>query len=171
MTWTLRLAKSLDEQMHADLHRPHTFAAERVGVLYTRTSLASGTTLILAAEYRPLDDGDYVDDPTVGAHIGSSGIRKIMQAILDEGYGALHVHSHGGLGRPRFSGVDLRELPGLIRSFRAVNRDMPHGALLLSADQCNALVWLPGEAGPSLGGSITIVGFPTVIAETGGLYA
>jgi hypothetical protein len=171
VTWCLRMTGALCDRIRADLARPHPFAAERVGVLFVRPGAAEGAALLLAGDYVPVADEDYVDNPAVGATIGSRAIRRIMQGVLDRGCGAVHVHTHGGRGKPRFSRVDHRDLPGLVRSFRAVGPTLPHGALVFSDDNCECLVWLPGGAAPAPGGRVSIVGFPTRFFDQGALYA
>ena len=69
-------------------------------------------------------------------------MRKALQLAYTPRSALLHIHTHGGWGRPSFSGVDLRSgnayVPGF---FHAVSR-MPHGMLVLSDDSASGLVWL-----------------------------
>lgn len=135
--------------IHSDLHRPHAFAGERVGFLtagVAQTGLDEIT--LLARAYQPVADEDYVPDPSVGVKIGGDAMRKALQFAYSPRSALLHIHSHGGRGRPEFSGVDIRSggefVPGF---FHAISR-MPHGMLVLSNDSATGLVWLgPKESG------------------------
>lgn len=172
MTWTIRIMRSMLGQVREDLARPHPFAAERVGFLLFRVGNQAGTErLLLPERYIAIPDEQYEDDPLVGARIGSGAIRNVMQAVLSTGMGALHVHGHGHRGSPRFSRVDLANYPALIAAFRNVAPTVPHGALLLSEDSSNALVWLPRVERPVAGGRIVVVGRPMGFFEGGAIYA
>lgn len=167
MSATLRLPCQLYEKMIADLVRPHPFAHERVGIVYTRLSDAgAGHMLVFPVDYAPVPDGDYIHSASraVGAEISAVAIRRTMQHILDSGEGAFHVHLHAHQGRPRFSPVDERSLPGLVRSFGHAGPQAAHGALLFSEDAAIALVQLPYQADPAAA-RISIVGFPLRIYE------
>ena len=54
-----------------------------------------------------LADEDYEIDRTVGAKIGSAAMRKAVQSAYRPAATLLHVHTHGGHGKPGFSAVDL----------------------------------------------------------------
>ena len=171
MSWCLRISKALIEQIRSDLKRPHSHAAERVGVVFAQMGNVQGKELLLLpTRYEPVLDQEYIEDRFVGARIGSAPIRRAMQTILSEGLGAFHVHTHEHRGRPRFSRVDLQHLPPLVQSFRSVGPRLAHGALLLSDDQCACLVWLPGKSESSADGRIAVVGRPMQFYEAGALY-
>jgi hypothetical protein len=74
----------------------------------------------------------------------------------------LHVHAHGGRGRPEFSGIDLRSgaefVPGF---FHAIPR-MPHGMIVLSNDSATAKVWLDECDHGTYVSGFTAVGAPLV---------
>ena len=161
MTWTLRLPAVLLERVRRDLARPHAFAQERIGFVLGRSAGGlHGSTILLGSDYIPIPDPEYVDDPTVGARIGSAAIRRGMQAVLDGGVSCLHTHMHYGRGVPQFSRVDGRELPPVVRGFMNVRHDVPHGALLLSEDSLICALWLPGSERPTPGGKVVVVGRP-----------
>src|SRR5437868_7002801 len=109
----LRLAAPFYEQVRADLARPHPFAAERVGFLFTRMGTGSpGTTLLFPVVYLALPDEQYVEenDPEVGAAITGGAIRGAMLQVLQTGMGAFHVHVHAyHRGQPRISPADCRD--------------------------------------------------------------
>jgi hypothetical protein len=143
MNIVFKVPRTLLEDVRADLRRPHAFAAERVGFLSAGMALAGGgTVLILARSYRPLDDEDYLADPTVGAMMGPNAIRKAMQWAITDRVGIFHTHSHGGAGLPGFSDIDLREQAKFMPSFLNAASQYIHGALVLSQDSARGQVWL-----------------------------
>src|SRR3546814_14362543 len=71
--------------------------------------MGDGSLLLLAQDYHPVEDADYIDCPSVGAMMGSKAIRKALQRSYQSRTAALHVHMHEHLGRPGFSGTDIRE--------------------------------------------------------------
>jgi len=166
MSWCLRIPEALLRAIRADLSRPHAFAAERVG--FVEAALGNKDAeekLILASAYVPVPDAEYIDDPTVGARIGGALIRRAVERALTGRTSVFHIHAHEHGGRPRFSGIDLTEIPPIVRSLRVVGRTQPHGALLLSRDAAAAMVWLPGSDAPNISGRITIVGRPMRFLE------
>ncbi|MBB1090449.1 hypothetical protein HUU61_04030 [Rhodopseudomonas palustris] len=140
----LKITDQLLSTARSDLDRPHRFAHERVGFFTAKATIADGILIILAADYQPVADEDYERDPNpnVGARIGSNAMRKALQFAYRSRASLLHVHSHGRLGQPQFSRVDLISgaefVPGF---FHAIPR-MPHGMMVLSNDSANAMIWL-----------------------------
>lgn len=173
MSWTIRIAAPMLDDIRADLLRPHSHAGERVGFVYARIGNQSGTEIqILPLRYSPVADAHYLIDPTVGAKIGSDAIRSAMQVALSDGLSVFHVHLHPHRGRPRFSSIDLEDYPHLVGGFRNVAPALPHGALLLSLDSAEGLVWLPKVPQPAVAGRIVIVGRPMkFIRDSGPHYA
>jgi hypothetical protein len=173
MTWTFRIASQMIDEVRRDLARPHAHAAERIGFVYARTGNEGGPELqILPHKYAPVADADYIEDEEVGAKINSNAIRTAMQVSLSEQLGVFHVHMHHKKGRPRYSPVDLETYPGLIKGFQNISSKLAHGALLLSPDSLECLVWLPRSKQPSQGGRIVVVGRPmNFLGGSGGLYA
>jgi ThiF family len=158
---TLRFSRSLIDRIRDDLARPHPIAYERIGFVTCRLGRGrDGELLVLARDYLPVDDAHYLLDKSVGAKINSAAIRAAMQHALDTGDGLFHVHGHGGRGIPSLSPTDRSELPRLVQSLRVVGDAAPHGALLLSGDQCTAWIWLPGACDPIVPERITVVGYP-----------
>lgn len=157
----IKITNSMLAQMRRDLHRPHAFAYERVGFLTAGVATAGdGQLLLLARAYQAVADDDYVPDRTVGVAIGSDAMRKAAQFAYQPRSALLHVHSHGGVGRPEFSGVDLRSgaefVPGF---FHSVPR-MPHGMLVLSNDSASGMLWLSPEGGGTYVAEFIGVGAP-----------
>ncbi len=162
----LKLTRTLYSATMADLLTPHAFAAERIGFILTRRGTLSGQDLILAAtRYIRIADHNYVDDPAVGARIGSAAIRDVMQQAMDSQEGVLHVHVHEHHGAPAFSGTDLRELGKLIPSFQHVVPNSFHGALVFSEDDAHVRLLVPAGLWISRGITISIVGWPLTYYE------
>jgi len=113
MTMLFRAGAELFAAVRQDLHRPHPFAAERVGFLACRAArLAGNGLIILATTYEPVADEDYLEDHTVGAMMGPAAIRKAMQRAYNSALGDIsifHVHMHECSGHPGFSRTDLTE--------------------------------------------------------------
>jgi hypothetical protein len=143
-----RAPSVLLQRIRADLHRPHPFAAERVGFLSCRTAAAENDLLIIAADYYPVADGDYIDDLSVGAMMGPAAIRKALQVSLTHGSGMFHIHMHEHRGIPRFSATDLRENCKFVPDFFNVSPRVPHGAVVLSYDAMAGLCWLERQSRP-----------------------
>ncbi len=145
MMTLFRIRSDLLQEARSDLHRPHPFAAERVGFFLCRAGRLSGDDLIiLAASYHAVEDGDYLDDPRVGAMMGSSAIRKAMQHAYNGGaqdIGLFHVHMHDHRGLPGFSRVDVTESMKFVPDFFNAVPAMPHGAVVLSHDRAVGLCW------------------------------
>lgn len=164
MSWAVRIPRALMQGIRADLARPHAFAAERVGFLFTKLgNRGVGIELLLAVRYEPVPDEKYIDDPRVGARYRPAVQRRLLESALGDGLGVLHVHEHAHLGRPHFSSVDLECVRGMLPSLRAVRSDQGHGALLLSRDSANAMCWMPASSGFSSDGRVVVVGRPTEI--------
>jgi hypothetical protein len=157
------MTRALYNNILADLSRRHPFAKERVGFLFARPGTAANNLdLVFPVDYVHIPDEQYIHTTStrIGAEISSAAIRLTMQRVMDTCEGAFHVHMHEHLGRPRFSQIDSRELPPLARSFQHASPASPHGALLLSKNDCVGLVWLPGQTGPTAADCVSIVGYP-----------
>jgi hypothetical protein len=161
MSIHFKLTRPLLERVKKDLDRPHEFAGERVGFLFTTSGVgANASRIVIATAYVAVVDRDYVDDPRVSARIGSAAIRSVMQRILDTKTGAFHVHLHSHKGKPSLSRTDQNELPRLIRCFRNLASNEVHGALILS-DDCGAGICLrPAEKDFDPFAQISVVGYP-----------
>jgi hypothetical protein len=161
MKVAFRLTRNLLGEVINDLRRPHQFAAERVGFLSCRVgSLKPSGWIILAHAFYPVSDDDYLDDPSVGAMMGSAAIRKAMQIALNNDVGIFHVHMHEHRGSPRFSGTDLRETAKFVPDFWHVRPHMIHGAIVISLDSIAGLCWHPQRAAPICISAFSVVGAP-----------
>ena len=157
----IKVPSAMLTTIRADLARPHQFAYERVGFLTAGAALFDGNgLLLLARDYRPVDDEDYVPDRSVGVKIGADAMRKALQAAYRPASTVLHIHTHGGLGRPHFSGVDRRSAADFIPSFFNPVPRMPHGIVVLSDDGANGLLWIDAHQAPVPITDIISVGGP-----------
>jgi hypothetical protein len=156
-----KISRKLLDEIRIDLSRPHSFAFERVGFITCRVGkLEEGGWVLLAANYNPVEDEDYVDDDSVGAMIGSAAIRKMMQRAYDEPYAVVHVHMHDHRGRSGPSITDAREMSKLIPNFWNVRRKFPHAAVILSRDSMSGTVWDPSTKAKFPIEDFTVVGTP-----------
>lgn len=155
-----KITSSLLSTIRIDLYRPHQFAYERVGFISAGLSTAGQDILVLAREYRPVGDSDYLPDPSVGAMMGPQAIRKALQWAMQDGVALLHVHSHGGRGIPGFSSVDVRESAKFVPDFFKVAPQCAHGAIVLSDNAVYGHLWLHGAGRPMAIARYTEVGAP-----------
>jgi hypothetical protein len=162
MKTRIKFTRHLLDRARTDLKRRHPFAHERVG-FFTAGAVACGdTVLLLTRSYTPVEDADYLYNPKVGATIGSDAMRKALQFAYRARSSLLHVHCHGGRGRPEFSGVDLDSGAEFVPGFFHAIPKMPHGMVVLSDDSATAKVWFgESESGEFVSG-FTSVGAPLV---------
>jgi proteasome lid subunit RPN8/RPN11 len=137
-----KIRSALLATIRIDLRRPHPFAHERVGFIAAGLAAAHDELLILAREYRPVRDDEYINDPRVGAMMSAEAIRRARQWAMDERVAIFHVHTHGGAGIPGFSGVDIRENAKFVPNFVSVAPHAVHGAIVLSGTAAFGQVWL-----------------------------
>jgi hypothetical protein len=147
MNIRFKITGDLLRGIRADLRRRHPFAHERVGFVAAGLAAAHDDLLILARDYRPLDDSEYLPDPSVGAMMSPEAIRAARQWAMDERAAIFHVHTHGGQGIPSFSSVDIRENAKFIPNFVSVAPHAVHGAIVLSDVAAFGQVWL-GRSSP-----------------------
>ena len=143
-----KITTALLTTIRADLRRPHPFAHERVGFISAGLSAVGDGLLVLAREYRPVADDEYLNDPTVGAMMGPDAIRNALQWALQDGVAMFHVHTHIGHGIPGFSGIDLRENAKFVPDFFKVAPQCAHGAIVLSDTAAHGLIWV-GRSPPN----------------------
>lgn len=122
--------------------RLHAFAEERVGFITVRAAQGAEGLVLIAENYYPVADEDYLNDPTVGAMMGQEALRKALELALLKGVGVFHVHMHGLTPRLWFSAIDLREQLKYVPDFFTVCPQMPHGAIVLNAKTAAGRVWL-----------------------------
>jgi hypothetical protein len=117
---------------------------------------------VLARDYRPVADDDYLPDPSVCAMMGPEAIRKALQWALRDRVTLFHIHTHGGRGIPGFSGVDLRENAKFFPDFFKVAPQCAHGALVLSDTAARGQVWLQKGSRDLPIDAFRVVGMPIV---------
>lgn len=168
MNATIRVTRDFLDPVLEDLSRPHPFADERVGFIFTKFAAAGlDASLVLTVSYVPLRDEHYVADDTVGARIGTEAIRMAHQRCLSSRLGCLHIHMHPARWPPWFSKVDLEMLHGLAPSLQRMAPAAAHGGLVIAGRRAAGLLWLPGAAGP-LEAHVSIVGFPLTLERSQG---
>ena len=155
-----KIMTGLLASIRADLGRPHGFAYERVGFILAGVAQSASGVLVLAREYQPVADEDYLPDDSVGAMMGPEAIRKAMEWALMKKASIFHVHSHGGRGIPRFSAVDVRESAKFVPDFLKVAPEMIHGAIVLSNDAALGRSWVFGNGRPGEVSEFVEVGMP-----------
>lgn len=160
MTIHLKMTRRLRDIALRDLARPHPFAAERVGFVSCKTATSPGGLIILAAEYHPVADEDYLPDQWVGAMMGPDAIRKALQFAYNHPASMFHVHVHNHKSTPAFSTTDLRESVKFVPDFFNVQPNFPHGAVILSKDSGVARCWYSSAEPPTWVSRITFVGSP-----------
>lgn len=158
MNLRFKIRSELLDRVRLDLRRRHRFAHERVGFITAGLATFAGGAMAMARDYRPVEDGDYVDAPGVGAMMAPDAIRKAQERALFARDAIFHVHSHGGLGVPAFSGVDLRENAKFVPDFLKVAPHALHGAIVLSDDAALGQCWLARGGGPVPLSDFTVVG-------------
>ena len=147
--------------IRADLRRPHPYAHERVGFISAGlTACGDRGLLVLAREYRPVADDEYLRDPAVGAMMGPDAIRSALQWALQDGVALFHVHTHGGSGIPGFSRIDLRETAKFVPDFFKVTPQCAHGAVVLSNTAARGLIWFDRSQPGHFVASFVEVGVP-----------
>ena len=136
-----KITSDLLASIRHDLHRPHQFAYERVGFISAGLTATDNDLLILAREYRPLKDNEYLRDSSVGAMMGPEAIRRALQWAMKFGEAIFHVHTHGGYGLPNFSEIDFTENAKFVPDFFKVAPQSVHGAIVLSHDAARGQLW------------------------------
>ena len=159
----IKIAGTLLNAIRADLHRPHPFAFERVGFVTAGASWTlAGDLTLLCRDYQPVLDEDYERSNTVGAKIGSNAMRKALQAAYRHKSTILHIHTHGGTGRPQFSPVDLHSAGDFVPGFFTALPQMPHGIVVLSSDSARCLLWTAPKERPRYADGFQQVGTPLI---------
>ena len=116
----------------SDLRRPHAFAHERIGFFSTRRGIGGA---VVVTGYQPALDDEYVQAPGVGACLGTAAVRRIMQVILSDKVGLLHVHLHDHQGKPAESSTDQMNIPPLVEALSRISTFGESGYVILSHDR------------------------------------
>lgn len=155
-----KITSALLTTVRIDLHRPHPFAYERVGFIAAGLAAAHEELMILAREYQPVRDDEYLQDRNVGAMMSADAIRRARQWAMNDGVAIFHVHSHGGRGIPGFSATDIRENARFVPNFVSVAPQCVHGAIVLSDTAAFGQVWLDRNSPQPFINAFTEVGIP-----------
>jgi len=142
MKLTLRIPWVVLSEARQDLVRPHPFAYERVGFFRCRPT--GRPDLVVVTGYDVVPDDHYVRDTMAATCIGGDAIRSALQRVLTHKVGQIHVHQHEHRGRPGPSSTDLEDQPRLVKSFRNVDSELPHGFMILSETHAWGSFSLPG---------------------------
>lgn len=142
MSVVFRTTEPFLTEVRHDLMRRHSFAHERIGFITARAAAGRDHLVLLAEGYYPVEDEDYIRDPTVGARIGQDALRKALNLALLNPVCVLHVHMHLLPARLWFSQIDLSEQLNFIPDFFKVRSELPHGALVLSPHSVAGQIWL-----------------------------
>jgi hypothetical protein len=145
MNIIFRATDELMRSVRQDLMRPHPYAHERVGFITVRATSTDQALILLAQDYHPVADDEYLRDSSVGAMIGQEALRKALEIALLNPVGIFHVHMHLFPGRLWFSRTDLREQLRFVPDFFKVRPNMPHGALVLSPHTAAGRVWFAAD--------------------------
>lgn len=149
MKISFKISDSLKQKIMADLKIPHPFAAERVGFIGCKVAgLPNDGLILLAKDYWPVTDEDYLKDFSVGAMMGPAAIRKALQVAYTENMSMFHVHLHDHRGMPKFSRTDMSESAKFVPDFWNIRPELPHGTLVFSQNAMNGLCWLPQTKKP-----------------------
>lgn len=161
----LKISRELYDRVVSDLLRPHSYARERVGFLFSRSKkVLNGDYLVYLTEYKPVDDEDYIDDQNFGSKFGSRPINDSISYGLEKNMGVFHVHMHELSGRsPEFSKIDLKHLPPIFQSCHRIIKNQVHGMLLLGGKGLNAHVWIPEKTSYIKVDQISIIGSPMLV--------
>jgi hypothetical protein len=161
MKISFRIRREMLDNVRHDLRRPHEFAFERVGFLFCRFGwLNSNGMIVLAHEYMPLMDNEYIDDPRFGALIGARSFRRALEHTLSNAVGIFHIHLHAHRGLPVPSRIDVRESAHFVPDFFHVRESLPHGVLIASDDSLSGRIWLAETAQPIPIATYSVVGAP-----------
>jgi hypothetical protein len=158
MKITFKLRAEMHEEILRDLRRPHPFAAERVGFIVARPTRSKSGVILLASRYVVVPDDGYAEDYSAGAVMNEKTIFGAMQIGYAENASVIHVHLHGGRGRPGFSGIDRRESAKFVPAFLGARPEYPHAAVVLSSDSFVGLCWISGKKKPLPISQFVVVG-------------
>lgn len=148
MKFHIKMTGALMCAIRADLQRPHDFALERVGFVMAGAAYAGDGVTLYCRSYHPVEDEDYERTNAAGAQIGSDAMRKALERAYAHRSSLLHVHSHGGRGRPEFSATDLRSAAQFVPGFFNALPAIPHGLAVLSNDSARGLLWTAPKSRP-----------------------
>jgi len=157
---TFRIQRSLLDKIRSDLRRPHQFAFERIGFTFCKAAGLSDGILIIADTYEPIQDENYIKASHVGAKMNGEAIRAAMQKSLSNQACVFHTHLHDWAGIPAPSPTDSREWKKFLPDFFNATPQLPHGAIIVSADVLSVWVLMGKQAKLEQIARVEIVGTP-----------
>jgi hypothetical protein len=122
--------RSLLQQLR-EMTRPNARRPEPLALLRARYASEDAGNVIVGIGAIPFPDSAYVTGPA-GANFDTDWLVRIANREIAVNIGLLLVHSHGGLGFPRFSGVDRRTNTHVMAPLAIGVEVAPYGALVLS---------------------------------------
>jgi hypothetical protein len=163
----VKMPGPLYEKVLADLKRPHNFAGERVGFLYTTHKIIGGQMIIWINSYSTVTDDHYIYDRSVAARFSGAAIRDAMEQVITHKSGSIFVHLHDHKGVPAPSETDKQGIPGVVQSLVNANPTAPHGYLILSKNSFFVRLQLPGGSLVTAPECISVTGKPMVFHYPG----
>tara|TARA_B100001971_G_scaffold162689_1_gene153001 strand:+ start:3825 stop:4325 length:501 start_codon:yes stop_codon:yes gene_type:complete len=161
MNVQIRVHQNLYEEAFRDLRRPHPFAYERVGFLSSSTvQIDPEHVLVLLTDFHSIPDDHYLENPDVGACIGTEAIRAAMQRSIALQAGQIHTHIHEHWGQPHPSSDDLEGVPPINRSLSLTSPNQTSGYLILSHNSAWAELNVAKSGLITRADKFTVVGFP-----------
>lgn len=141
---TFKIPKFLKEKIDLDLSRKHSHAYERVGFILTKTYKTDNNLIVLAYDYEPVGDENYIVDEEVGAKINSKAIKRSLEIANSKNCGVFHVHKHEHTDKPIESKSDIDGIRPLIKSVSNINKEA-FGYVILSQDSALCKVIIGNE--------------------------
>lgn len=155
-----RVSKKLKEKIDIDLSKKHSYAYERVGFVLTRTHWIGEKAIVLAYDYKPVADEDYIKDDDVGARINSRAIKKAIEIAYSENCGIFHVHAHCHLEKPIESSSDIAGIKPMMESISRIGKKQLFGYVILSENSALCKIKSPSDKSFIEASVYSEVGYP-----------
>jgi hypothetical protein len=134
----LHVPRSLLRQLR-EITQPNERRPEPLALLRARYASEEARNVVVGIGTIPFPDSAYVKGPA-GANFDTDWLVRIANREIAMNVGLLLVHSHGGRGVPRFSGIDRRTNTHVMAPL-AIGADIaPYGAMVLSETHATAVV-------------------------------
>lgn len=125
------------------LTRPTRGRVEPLALAVVRYASEDTQDVVVVVDCVAFADEAYVDGPA-GANFDTRWLMGLANSRAASNAGLLLVHSHGGSGKPAFSATDRKTNNEVMATFAVGMATIPYGALLLSSDDCYAVVTIDG---------------------------
>lgn len=126
------------------LTRPTRGRVEPLALAVVRYASEDAQDVVVVVDCVAFADEAYFDGP-VGANFDTRWLMSMANSRAASNAGFLLVHSHGGSGKPAFSATDRKTNNEVMATFAVGMATIPYGALLLSSDDCYAVVTMDGR--------------------------